>query len=410
MSSALTWDSLEVIDVIGQGQAGKVWRAKLKHQYKGLPAGSLVAVKTYKRWILEQPRQFERIIRELEIGRKTNHPSLVKTLSIIGDSEEKPALVMEYCAGETLEQYLERMRRNKEEVPIDFAFKIVRDIASALVVLHEAGAVHRDVKPANIMIAETGAILMDLGVVSVPELPEETTTGHFLGTIRYAAPEYLFGNSWDSRIDVYSLGAVAYEIFALDKFMAHVDHWAQLIVAKQDWFPDLPALGASLTRRATVNCAEFVCFLLNGSVSKVTETSYNKTANFSETRRRDLDLKALSYAIDEELWKKPFHVKDGTALPGPDAVNSHAVNGLDDPIAIAKRLKAVLTNTDLSTLHVLLQDYYWNWSWESGLGDIDRAVLDRLRDAGALFSVKIDYDRQWFIDTPVKEAFRYGLI
>ena len=101
---SLGWSSLELLNVIGSGQAGVVWRAKLKHAYQDLPLHSLVAVKVYKQWVLEEPGQFERIVRELELGRRVEHPNVVRTISIVADPSGRPALVMPYYEGESLAQ------------------------------------------------------------------------------------------------------------------------------------------------------------------------------------------------------------------------------------------------------------------------------------------------------------------
>src|SRR5205085_11064570 len=111
--------------------------------------------------------------------------------------------------------------------------EIIGSLAAALHELHTAGAIHRDVKPANVILSKFGPILMDLGVVASRDFPEQTHTGSFLGTIRYGAPEYLFGEEYDWRIDVFGLGAIAYELFANRAFLESETHWARLIAMKR---------------------------------------------------------------------------------------------------------------------------------------------------------------------------------
>jgi serine/threonine protein kinase len=73
---------------------------------------------------------------------------------------------------------------------------------------------------------------MDFGVVQTDRFPEQTTSGQFLGTIRYGAPEYLFGEASTTLVDVFAFGAIAYELFFGDVFLGREQHWARLIARK----------------------------------------------------------------------------------------------------------------------------------------------------------------------------------
>lgn len=106
------------------------------------------------------------------------------------------------AAGETLEGHLDKVWKRENHVNIDTTFKIIGDLASAVNVIHQAGAIHLDIKPANIILCDDRPILMNFGVLSSKDFPEQTTRGEFVGTIRYAAPEYLFGEGYDSSIDI----------------------------------------------------------------------------------------------------------------------------------------------------------------------------------------------------------------
>ena len=82
------------------------------------------------------------------------------------------------------------------------------------------------------MLTPQGPILMDLGVVAAEHSAELTTTGAFLGTIRYGSPEYLFGDIYDSKADIYSLGAILYELVTGNEFIAEERNWARMIARK----------------------------------------------------------------------------------------------------------------------------------------------------------------------------------
>lgn len=304
MASAIKWSDLDFMETLGEGQAGIVWLAKLKSTIRGLDKGSLVAVKTYKAWVLEQAGQFERIIRELEIGRRIVHPNLLKSLSVILDPEGKPSLVMTYYVGETLERYLERTRAEKKPADVEYSFKIVADLASAIDTLHDAGAIHRDVKPANIILGSNGPILMDLGVVKSNDFPEQTTFGAFLGTIRYAAPEYLLGDVYDEKIDIYSLGAIVYELFMGQLFLEREKHWARLIVEKSSRHAYIASFRNEqmLRQKYGDKIGSFLAIILSQTLS-------------NDPSKRKLPLDNLAAAITNRLWEKSYHF-DGQRFSG----------------------------------------------------------------------------------------------
>src|SRR5829696_739488 len=124
MPSSLKWSNLEFIGLLGEGQAGAVWLAKLNHPWNNRPAGSYVAVKRYKPWILEQGGQLERMIRELQLGRNLSHPNVVKTLSVLSDNSGSPCLVMKFYEGVSLDSHLAFLRQKGRKLDTDTAFMI----------------------------------------------------------------------------------------------------------------------------------------------------------------------------------------------------------------------------------------------------------------------------------------------
>ena len=225
MSNALAWSDLKILEPLGEGQAGSVSKAQVRHVAGGLPLGTLVAVKRYKSWALEQPGQMKRVFRELRVGRELRHENLVGVIGLIADGGGVPALVMRYYPGKTLQRVLEEQRGSGSPLPLEYAFSLLRGIYSGLAALHERGIRHRDIKPANVIVSDSRPVLGDFGVVESPYFAEQTTTGHFLGTIRYAAPEYLFGDPYDQAADVYSAGAIAYELLTGAEFVGDARHW-----------------------------------------------------------------------------------------------------------------------------------------------------------------------------------------
>jgi serine/threonine protein kinase len=129
-------------------------------------------------------------------------------------------LVMECLEGETLSKRLE-----KGPLPLDQVLKFGSQISDALDKAHRSGIVHRDLKPDNVMLTSTGAKLLDFGLAKVVEpladaptltaasaSPIVTQSGGIVGTFQYMSPEQLEGKELDSRSDIFSLGAVLYEM------------------------------------------------------------------------------------------------------------------------------------------------------------------------------------------------------
>jgi serine/threonine protein kinase/Tol biopolymer transport system component len=202
----------EVISVLGAGGMGEVYKARDTRlertvAIKVVPSHSASA---------ESRRRLEREARAISA---LDHPHIC-ALYDVGHHDGIDFLVMQYLEGETL---AERLRRGA--MPIDQLLRIGIDIADALDRAHRAGIVHRDLKPGNIMLTASGAKLLDFGIakavplaapeaatVGAPAGDDVTRNGAVSGTLSYMAPEQLKGWRVDARSDLFSLGAVLYEM------------------------------------------------------------------------------------------------------------------------------------------------------------------------------------------------------
>jgi serine/threonine protein kinase len=154
----------------------------------------------------------QRFEREAKVGASLSHPNLVTVFDTVAD-DEGVLIVMEYVEGENLAQLMGR-----ERVPTEQGVSILKQVAGALDHAHQAGVVHRDVKPANILITPDGkAKLVDLGIATASERTQITAAGTVLGTPSYMAPEQLEGGQITKAVDIYALGAVAFELLSGQK-------------------------------------------------------------------------------------------------------------------------------------------------------------------------------------------------
>jgi serine/threonine-protein kinase len=156
------------------------------------------------------PGFFSRFQREQEIGNSLNHPYILR-VEPPDSSRSRPYIVMEYLEGQTLGHLMGMIR----PLPEADALKIAGRVCEALHYMHDHDVVHRDLKPDNVMICNDGSIrIMDFGIAKL-EGQRRLTFGGFtpaMGTPDYMAPEQVKGKRGDPRTDVYSLGAILYEM------------------------------------------------------------------------------------------------------------------------------------------------------------------------------------------------------
>ena len=154
-----------------------------------------------------------RFLQEIRISARLDHPHIL-TLIDSGETEGFVWYVLPYVRGETLRARLQR----EKQLSIDEALRITAQVASALDYSHRQGVIHRDIKPENILLHEGEAVVADFGIaLAVREAGGKrlTETGISLGTPEYMSPEQATGTGeLDSRTDVYSLGAMVYEMLA----------------------------------------------------------------------------------------------------------------------------------------------------------------------------------------------------
>ncbi len=215
----------EIISLLGAGGMGEVYEARDTRLER------TVAIKICKGLINER---FEREARAIS---SLNHPHIC-ALYDIGRENSVDFLVMEYLEGESLEA---RLRRGP--LPLEEALRIAIQIASALDAAHRKGVVHRDLKPGNVMLTRSGAKLLDFGLAKMtgPVISEIdtigptvtapiTAKGTILGTFQYMSPEQLEGKETDARSDIFSFGAMLYEMITGRKGFVGSSH-ASLIAA-----------------------------------------------------------------------------------------------------------------------------------------------------------------------------------
>ena len=192
----------------GQGGMSAVYKATDPNLKR------VVAIKLIHPHLSSDPSFVQRFESEASAVASLRQPNIVQVYDFNNDNGVY-YMVLEFIAGETLQDRLKRLVENGRSLSIEDAINYTINISDAVGFAHQRGMVHRDIKPANIMLDVQGqAILMDFGIVKILGGDSHTSTGAVVGTARYMSPELIRGEVADNRSDLYSLGVTLYEMLS----------------------------------------------------------------------------------------------------------------------------------------------------------------------------------------------------
>ena len=205
-ASVETIGKYQIQRVLGRGGMGTVYEALDPHLHRK------VAVKTMIQGLVESPDLRARFLREAQAAGGLRHRNIV-TVYDLGEDRGQPYIAMEFIEGTDLEKIIQ----NREPHSLEWKLDILRQVCAGLAYAHKSGIVHRDVKPANVRVTLEGEVkIMDFGIAHL-QSSTMTKSGLVLGTVHYMAPEQIDGKKADHRADIFSVGAIAYELIAYRK-------------------------------------------------------------------------------------------------------------------------------------------------------------------------------------------------
>ena len=258
---------------IGMGGMATVYLARdVRHERK-------VAIKVLRPELAARLGR-ERFVQEIKVTANLQHPNILP-LYDSGAVDEFLYYVMPYVEGESLRAKIHRDRQLSVEETIDIA----RAVAAALDYAHEHGIVHRDIKPENVLLQRGQALVADFGIalaVSAAGGTRLTETGLTIGTPHYMSPEQAAGDRvLDARSDIYSMGAMAYEMLTGDP--PHNASTAQAVIAKILSDPPSPISRSRTLVPANVDAA------VQRALAKSPADRFVRAAHFADAHA-DLDI------------------------------------------------------------------------------------------------------------------------
>ena len=393
--------SYEVISFINRGGMGEVYLAEDKR------LGRKVALKLLPASFTTDEDRLRRFEQEASAASALNHPNII-TIYEISEVAGSHIIATEFVEGETL-----RLRMGRSALTLSETLNIAIQIADALSAAHKAGIIHRDIKPENIMLRPDGYVkVLDFGLAKLseqatptvaaeaPTIQVRTGSGIVIGTAGYMSPEQARGLSVDHRSDIFSLGAVIYEMLARRKpFEGETPSDTLAAILKTEPPP--------LARVTTGVPAELVR-IVNKSLRKDREERYQVVKDLW------LDLKALKQELEfqDKLDRSVAAEGDGTgvivpgeateALSGPrPTTERRAISNISESISLEiKRHKAGAVLALLVVLLIVGAGSFGVYKWLNRTEPVAHFAdvrLTRLTNSGNVIDATISPDGKYIV-------------
>ncbi len=205
-----------VEEEITRGGMGVIYRAT-----SVIDPSKRVALKVIRDELAMDEKQRQRFINEGKVIDALDHPNVVKVYER-GEHNQRPYIAMEYLEGRTLAEVIQESTQRGVMIPVKRCLSVMKELTDAVAAIHIKGIVHRDIKPTNVIVTSNDGDheqvkLLDFGIAKVDTMTTLTEVGEILGTLNYMAPERVQHREPTEASDVFSLGALFYELLTLEK-------------------------------------------------------------------------------------------------------------------------------------------------------------------------------------------------
>ncbi|HEV2721076.1 MAG TPA: protein kinase [Thermoanaerobaculia bacterium] len=285
-----TLSHYRVLRLIGAGGMGEVYLAE------DTTLNRKAALKLLPARFTQDEERVRRFKREARAASALNHPNII-TIYEIGETAGVHFIATEFIEGQTI-----RERVSHGTMPLSEVIDVGIGVAGALAAAHDAGIIHRDIKPENIMLRPDGYVkVLDFGLAKLVDEAslKDSTTGGVMGTLLYISPEQARGQQPDARSDLYSLGAVMYEMLT-GRAPVTGDNFLEMAMSIANRRPDPPS-----------SIASGIPPELDRIVLKALEKS--PASRYSSARQLLSDLRALRQELEFENKLHALDVVHGTS-------------------------------------------------------------------------------------------------
>jgi len=304
----------KILEKLGEGGMGVVYKAEDTELQR------VVALKFLTEQAPASEEERERFIHEARSAAAIDHPNVCTVYEIV-KAEERTFISMAYVEGGSLHNMLEQGPMRLDEA-VDLAIQIAEGLRAA----HEKGVVHRDIKPGNVMLTPEGrAKIMDFGLAKSPRGVVVTQASTTVGTVAYMSPEQARGEQVDGRTDVYSLGAVLYEmVTGLRPFKGDYDQ--AVIYSILNTAPE-PVTAVRTGVPAEIERVVLRC--LEKDPADRYQTAADLVSDLRRARRALVDQRTVPAGVEAPL-SAPART-DTTSAAGPDAGDTRSASSVEQP-------------------------------------------------------------------------------